>query len=96
MVRDCSLFLRGGGGSYQQNTSQKHVTTFVETKKVMIPFGIYKKVMTPSAYATIMISIIKIWLKNQNFFWPPVGSRGNTPGGGPGGGAPGSSWILAL
>ena len=34
-------------GSYQQNTSQKHMTPSVKTKKVMTPLGIYKKVMTP-------------------------------------------------
>ena len=35
--RDRSLFLPEGTGSYQENTSQKHMTPLVETKKVMIP-----------------------------------------------------------
>ena len=50
-------FYRRGAGSYQQNTSQKHMTSFVETKKVMTPpFGIYKKSdVPPPAYATILI-----------------------------------------
>ena len=40
-VRDRSLFLPEGAGSYQQNTSQKHMTPpFVETKKVMTHSGV--------------------------------------------------------
>ena len=47
-----------GAGSYKQNTSQKHMTPPLcrNEKSDDPPFGIYKKVMTPSpAYATIMI-----------------------------------------
>ena len=43
LIRDRSLFLPEGAGSYQHNTSQSDD----ETQKVMTPFWIYKEVMTP-------------------------------------------------
>ena len=90
-----------GGGSYRQNTSQKHMTppSFVETKKVMTPLWDIQKSDDPlhmplsRSYLTTIQSnsIIKNWLTNQNFLRPLVESRGIAPGQGPGGGAPGSS-----
>ena len=54
--RDRSFFLpEGVGSSYQQNTSQKHMTPLCQNKKCDDPPLGYTKKWWPPAYATIMV-----------------------------------------